>query len=113
MDIAELDLGLAEVLKKGFDDSFVIFCADTFSSFSYPKENIAAARMHAYFLRLFIEERVLGEISSEEIPESLRETFREVGEQAIRDTLSSSNPSGMECCRAFVRNWCERFVRHS
>lgn len=108
-----MDRGLAEVQKKGFDDSFVLFCAETFSSFSYPKENIAAARMHAYFLRLFIEERVSGEISREEIPEGLREIFREVGEQSFRDTLSSSNPSGMECCRAFVRNWCERFVRHS
>lgn len=108
-----MDRGLAEVQKKGFDDSFALFCAETFSSFSYPKETIAAARMHAYFLCLFIEERVSGEISREEIPESLREIFREVGEQSVRDTLSSSNPSGMECCRAFVRNWCERFVRHS
>ena len=113
MEIAELDKGLAEVQKKGFDDSFVLFCAETFSSFSYPKENIAAARMHAYFLRLFIEERVSGEISRGQIPESLRETFREVGEQSVRETLSSSSPSGMECCRAFVRNWCGSFAGFS
>ena len=108
MDTIELDRDLAEVQKKGFVESFALFCANTFSSFSYPDENLAAARAHAYFLRLFIEERVTGSTTIEEIPESLYETFREVGRQSIQDTLSSVNPSGMECCRAFVRNWCER-----
>ena len=108
MDTIELDRDLAEVQKKGFDESFALFCADTFSSFSYPDESLAAARAHAYFLRIFIEERVTGSTTIEEIPECLYETFREVGRQSIQDTLSSVNPSGMECCRAFVRNWCER-----
>ena len=108
MTIIELDRELAEVQKKGFNESFARFCADIFSSFSYPDENLVAARAHAYYLRLFIEERVTGRSSKEEIPESLYETFREVGRQSIQDTLSSVNPSGMECCRAFVRNWCER-----
>ena len=107
MDITELDRDLAEVQKEGFEESFALFCADTFSSFSYPEENLASARAHAYYLRLFIEERVTGRSSMEEIPEGLYETFREVGRQSILDTLSSVNPSGMECCRRFITNWCD------
>ena len=106
MDITELDKSLAEVQKKGFDDAFARFCADTFLSFSYSEENLAAARMHAHFLRLFIEERVTGRSLKEEIPESLYETYRKVSERSIRDTLSSEHPSGMGCCRAFVGRWC-------
>ena len=108
MEKEELDRQFAEIMEKGFDEAFARFCATTFSSYCYPPENLAAARIHAFFLRLFIEEGVSGQPSPEEIPESLIETFREVSRQSIRDTLSSVNPSGMECCRAFVRNWCER-----
>ncbi|MBP3257713.1 MAG: hypothetical protein J6M23_06955 [Bacteroidales bacterium] len=92
---------------KRIDGSFAAFCAKTFSSYNYHPGSLAAARMHAFILRLFLEKQTSGPSPQDEIPESLRETFREVGEQAIRDTLSSEHPSGMKCCRAYVRNWCQ------
>ena len=91
-------------MEKGFDDSFKAFCARIFSSYRYSPDGLAAARMHAFYLRLFIEERVSGETSIESLPENLREVFREVGRRSVQETLSSGNPSGMDCCRAFVRN---------
>ena len=39
----------------GFDESFIRFCARTFSSHTYPSENLSAARMHAHFLRMALE----------------------------------------------------------
>ena len=107
MDIDDLKLALAEVLEEGFEDSFAQFCANTYASFSYPPKNRKAAMMHAFFLRLFLQETVIGTSYYEEIPESLQKAIREIGERSIQDTLSSVTPSGMECCRAFVRNWCQ------
>lgn len=112
MDIDKLKLALAEVLEEGFDDSFAQFCADTFASFSYPPKNKKAAMMHALFLRLFLQETVAGIAYDDEIPENLRKVYREVSELSIRETLSSEHPSGMECCRVFVRNWCHALSTH-
>lgn len=99
------------VQERGFDEAFAEFCAKTFSSFSYPPESLAAARMHAYYLRLFLEERVNGRSLSGVIPESLLGAFREAGERAIRETLSREHPSGVDCCRAFVRSWCKYYSK--
>ena len=52
---SELDAALRKVIEEGFNESFRSFCAKTFSSYSYPEKNLAAARMHAYFLRLALE----------------------------------------------------------
>jgi hypothetical protein len=56
MSSLELVRGLEALLEKGFDDSFAVFCAAEFSSHRYPPANLAPARMHAFHLRLAIQE---------------------------------------------------------
>ena len=107
MDKSELVRQLSDIRDRGFGRSFARYCSDTFSSFSYSGETLEAAMSHAHYLRLFIEETVSGAVPKNEIPEDLRGTFREVSGLSIRETLRSESPSGMECCRLFVTNWCE------
>lgn len=54
-----------------------------------------------------IAEAACGAVPKDEIPVDLRGSFREVSGLSIRETLCSENPSGMECCRLFVKKWCE------
>lgn len=107
MDKSELVKQLSDIRDRGFGRSFARYCSDTFSSFSYSGETLEAAMSHAHYLRLFIEEEVCGAVPKDEIPEDLRGTFREVSGLSIRETLCSESPSGMECCRLFVKKWCE------
>lgn len=99
MDTAELDRQLAEVLEKGFDESFAAFCARTFSSYSYPPENLAAARMHAFFLRLYMEAFVSGK-------DLLSEGDLEIRCREVGDSLLGHVASPEEFCRRFVEKWC-------
>ena len=104
MEPSELDRQIAEVVERGFDESFILFCADTFSSFDYPVEKLAAARMHAFYLRLFMELHLSGEAVRE--TGRLPEAVKMIGEKSMEETLSLPQPSGEAFCRLFVRNWC-------
>lgn len=111
MDRSELDRQIAEVLEKGFDDSFAVFCATTFSSYRYPPENLAAARMHAFYLRSALEmlsdaesrEALLGKTEGDN---PLEEAFREVTANSYEAALSGDRPF----CEVFVQLWCERWA---
>ena len=101
MHKSELADRLKEIQEKGFDDSFAEFCADTFSSYEYPKERLAAARMHAHFLRVFIQEYL-----TDPCPEERQEDYMRVGMAAIDEVLEGERPTAMAFCRAFVEKWC-------
>ena len=105
MDITELEGQLADILKKGFDDSFASFCARTLASFDYSPAGRARAKMHAHYLRL-----ALGVMTD---PESREELFRPTGEgdddafrvvtmESCRAALESDRPF----CEVFVEKWC-------
>ena len=101
MSDSKIESFLVEVLEKGFDDSFAEFCADTFSSYEYPKERLAAARMHAHFLRVFIQDYL-----TDSHPIERQEDYMKVGMAALEETLKSERPTAMAFCRAFVEKWC-------
>ena len=107
LEIDELQKELARVREKGFDDAFALFCAETFACYSYPPGNRAAARMHAFYLRLFMEEVISGSSGIETVPVRLQTTFREVSRLCIERALSSTDLPGIQCCRTFVRCWFE------
>ena len=107
MDIAELDRQIAEIMEKGFDESFIRYCAETFSSYTYAPSNLAAARRHAFYLRLFMDERLSGGIAFE--VDGLHGVVQMIGEKTVDETLSLQHPSGKAFCRLFVRNWCRSF----
>lgn len=92
---------LADIREKGFDDSFAQFCSDTFSSYEYPGERVAAAKMHAHFLRLFIEEYLLNPN-----PGGMQESHMIVGTAAIQKVSKSEHPTGVDICKAFIEKWC-------
>lgn len=102
MHKSELADRLKEIQEKGFDDSFAEFCADTFSSYDYPKERLAAARMHAHFLRVFIQDYL-----TDPYPEERQEDYMMVGISAIKEVSKSEHPAAMEFGRAFVKRWCQ------
>ena len=107
MDRSELDRQIAEVLEKGFDDSFAVFCATTFSSYDYPPGNLAFARMHAFYLREALEM-----LSSAETRDTLsvdaegktllEKAFREVTTKSYQAALCEDRPF----CEVFVQMWC-------
>jgi len=99
MDRNELDRQLAELLEKGFDESFTAFCAKTFSSYSYPPENLAPARMHAFYLKVATGV-VLGGTPDGDIP--LMDVCRQVAEKSCRSALGTDRPF----CEIFIENWC-------
>ena len=113
MDTAELNRQIADVIGKGFDESFIRFCAETFSSYDYPAEHLAAARMHAHYLRLALEalsnpetrERLL----SAKIIEgegAYMSVCLSVAEKSYRSALESDRP----ICEVFVERWCSYFA---
>jgi len=109
MESAELDRQIAEVLEKGFDGSFAVFCAKTFSSFSYPAQNLAAARMHAHYMRMALEalsdpEMKARLLSGAPLQAGDRWTALclSVGAESYRSALESDRP----VCELFVEGWC-------
>lgn len=104
MDTTELDRQIAEIAGTGFDESFIRYCAETYSAYTYAPRNLAAARMHAFYLRLFMELHLSGETASG--IDLLPVAVRKVGEESMEETLSLPEPSGEAFCRLFVRNWC-------
>jgi len=111
MDRTELDRQIAKVLEEGFDNSFAAFCAKTFSSYTYPPESLAAARMHALYLRLALEalsspetrNEILESVGHEESREQA--AFRKTVRESYRAALGSDHPF----CEIFVEMWCVFF----
>ncbi len=104
MTKAELDRHLAKVLEKGFDESFADFCARTFSSYNYPPENLAPARMHAFYLKVAMG-MLLGATPDEDIP--LMNVCRQVAEESCRSALETDRPF----CEIFIENWCAYYSK--
>ena len=114
MDTAELDNSLREMMEKGFDDSFAAFCAKTYSSYEYPPENLVAAKMHAFFLRMALEtlsdpvsREKLFDSNEDEGDERLLKVFRTVAKESYRAALSSGRPFSA----IFVEKWCGSFAK--
>lgn len=111
MSEKELIRQLAELKEKGFDDSFAAFCARTFSSFEYPAEHLAPARMHAHYLRLAID--ILSDGIRREAflregkAEGTEGLFREVTVACYREALGTGRPFG----ELFVEKWCRSLSR--
>lgn len=113
MSESDLKRELAELLEKGFEDSFPEFCARTFASFKYPRERLAAARSYAFWLRTFLED-YLSEMTlnlDEEPSGDVCEIAIEIGRQVIDWSLERETTTGNEFCREFVKRWCERYAR--
>ena len=110
---SELDAALGGILERGFDDSFPSFCARTLSSHEYPNGNVSAARMHAFWLRVFIEDRLYGKDAKDGFGfyGELFETALEIGGQVVDWALGREETTGNEFCREFVKRWCERYAR--
>ena len=107
MEPSELDRQIAEVVENGFKESFIRFCADTFSSYVYSPEGLALARMHAHYLRLALEyfSLTLGEERTlQDIP--YFEECLSVASESYRSALESDRPF----CEEFVERWCSRFA---
>lgn len=102
MTKTELDQQIAEVLEKGFDESFTAFCAKTFSSYSYPPEHLAAARMHAFYLKAALG-MLSGSVPEEGLP--LMDVCRQVAEKSYRSALKNDR----QFCEIFIENWCSYF----
>ena len=101
----EIQRQLSELMEKGFDDSFVRFCGRSFSSHQYPPGNLAAAKMYAFYLRLYIGSLFSGVTGTpcEGIPQQMWELCREVGDSSIERAESAE-----AFCREFVKEWCGR-----
>ena len=103
----QLKQALRELRDKGFDESFTDNCAKICSSYTYPEEKLAAARMHAFFLRYFIGAYLDDYFTDAEKLEGIERTVWKVGKQSVDETLQKENATAMTFCRAFVKNWCE------
>lgn len=108
MDTAELDNSLREMMEKGFDDSFAAFCAEVFSSYQYSPEKLALAKMHAFYLRIALENLSCPETREElltdgvEGEDNLDRAFRTVAVESYRTALFSDRPFH----ELFVELWC-------
>ena len=111
MDTAELDNSLREVMEKGFDDSFAAFCAKTYSSYEYPPENQAAAKMHAFYLRIALESLCENEKKAEILGGNTGFISLSPLERLCFKTASIASNEAL-CGRGsfaeiFVDNWCK------
>ncbi len=111
MSETELVKQLTEVREKGFDESFAHFCAKTFSSHEYPPENLAAAKMHAFYLRMAVE--MLTDEESREVLLSgagveggVDAAFRELTRKSLEAAVKSERPF----CEVFVERWCRHWA---
>ena len=112
---SELDAAIRAVRDEGFDESFSRFCARTFSSHAYPSKNLAAARMHAHFLRLAIEalcdnKTKAGVLSMEnsgiyntDDPETL---CLQIAQECYRNALKGIG----SFCELFIERWCSELA---
>ena len=112
MSEEELIKQISKICQEGFTDPFAQFCARTFSSYHYLPENLAAARMHAFYLRLALE-RLVDANSREELlygavmGDEIEVTFRKVTRNSYQTALESDRPF----CELFVEKWCASFAK--
>lgn len=99
MSATVVDRQIAEALDKGFDETFAEFCARTFASYTYPPENLAAARMHSFYLKTALE-ILSGKEPEGEIP--LMDECRVAASRSYRIAQTENLPF----CEVFVREWC-------
>ena len=111
MSEEELVRQIATMREKGFDDSFARFCAHVFSSYEYPEENLAAARMHALYLRLALEslsspERraaiMDGEIRGET---TIEDVFLKVTRESFWEALQTGRPFPEQFVERWLSSW--------
>lgn len=115
MSESELNRQIAQWMEKGFGDSFASFCAGVFASHQYPSENLAAARMHAFYLRMALE--VLSD------PETREKLFESEGdgddrlEKVFSSTVTSSYRAALDSDRSFaelfVEAWCSAWANEA
>ena len=112
MDYNELRRQMVTLQEKGFDDSFGAFCGKTFSSYSYPPENLAAARLHGHYLRLAIAAIVRSETLEELLSHESAEDDRDetVFWKALRDSIKAVLESDRPFIQCFVEMWCRQWA---
>ena len=111
MQQSELDAALRKVMEEGFNESFRSFCAKTFSSYSYPEKNLAAARMHAYFLRIALDSLCDNKAKAEVLS---MENSGEIGSVDFellclflaRDCYRAALHDEGDFCELFIQRWC-------
>ena len=103
MEETQLQALLKDRMKTGFDADFAAFCAETLASHSYTSENLAKARMHAFYLRLVLELLTSDdEPISEENANDPSDVAIKIGEHCYEKSLQE----GTDFCREFVKEWC-------
>ena len=103
---------IAKIRQEGFTGSFADFCAKTFSSYHYPPENLAAARMHAFYLRMAMERLTDAKGREELFQGSLEGDRVEVAYLDItRESYRAALESGRPFCELFVEKWCASFAK--
>ena len=112
MSEEELIKQICKIRQEGFTDSFAQFCARIFSSYHYPPENLAAARMHAFYLRLALERLTDAKGREELFHEAveggrMEAAFWEVTRRSYEAALESDRPF----CEIFVGNWCRHWAK--
>ena len=103
----ELRKGLEAILEKGFDESFAEYCATTFSSYTYPDGNLAAARMHALALRAYIQYYLYAIPLETCMPAFLCDACRTIGETTVEMVLSKQDAKSNVFCKEYVYNWLQ------
>ena len=108
MDYTELRRQMVTLQEKGFDDSFGAFCGKTFSSYSYPPENLAAARLHGHYLRLAISAIVWSETQEKLLSHESAEDDREetVFWKVLKESIGAVRESDRPFIECFVEKWC-------
>ena len=108
MDYTELRRQMVTLQEEGFDDSFGAFCGKTFSSYSYPPENLAAARLHGHYLRLAIAAIVRSETQEELLSHESAEDDREetVFWKVLKESIGAVRESDCSFIECFVEKWC-------
>lgn len=98
----ELRKGLEVILEKGFDQFFVEYCAATFSSYTYPDGNLAAARMHALALRAYLMHYMEGMPLENSIPLFMVDTCRVVGVATMTSVIERPNANAESFCKDYI-----------
>ena len=103
----ELRKGLETILEKGFDQSFAEYCAATFSSYTYPEGNLAAARMHALALRAYMMHYVHGIPLENVLPGNQAEACLNVGNSVVGAVLARADRDAKAFCFDYISYWLQ------
>ena len=111
MQLSELDAAIMKVRDEGFDESFIDFCAKTFSSHTYPAKNQTAARMHAYYLRLALDALCSSESKTEILLRESPEKYDVSDPESLCLQLAAvcyrdASEYGNSFCELFIERWC-------